>query len=96
MKDFCISAVKYDLLKKHIEYVKVHEDKGTKIGPARIVPREFVADLIRMGKATFQTITLGGNGNWQNGAEIHVIDDEYLTTNKNSTVRDNLGSLPNF
>jgi hypothetical protein len=96
MTDFCISAVRYDSKNEHIDWVKVHEDHGSKIGPARNVPRLFVADLIRLGKATFQTIVKGSDGKWQNGALIHVVDENYLSTDRNSTKRDNLGNLPTF
>lgn len=96
MFDFCISAVRYDSENQHIEWVKVHEDKGATIGPARQVPRAFVADLIRLEKATFQTVIKMSNGNFANGAHIHVIDDIYLTTDRNNTKRDNLGNLPTF
>lgn len=96
MTDFCISAVRYDSNNQHIELLKVHEDRGSSIGPFRSVPRLFVADLIRLGKATFQTVVKGSNGNWQNGAHVHVIDEDYLSTDRNSTKRDNLGNLPTF
>lgn len=96
MSDFCISAVRYDSNNEHIDWVKVHEHRGSSIGTARTVHRAFVADLIRLGKATFQTIVKGSNGNWQNGAPVHVIDEIYLWTDRNSPKRDNLGKLPTF
>lgn len=96
MTDFCISAVSYDATKQHIDWVRVHQDLDTKIGPSRTVARAFVADLIRLNKATFQTIIKDSEGKWQNGAHVHVTDGEYLTTDRNSTKRDNLGNLPTF
>lgn len=96
MTDFCISAVRYDSKNEHIDWVKVHEDRGSSIGPYRRVPRLFVADLIRLGKATFQTVVQGSDGKWQDGAHVHVIDNDYLSTDRNSTKRDNLGNLPTF
>lgn len=96
MTDFCISAVRYNSSQQHIDFVMVHQDLNTSVGPSRVVPRVFVADLIRMNKATFQTIVKDTNGTWQNGASVHVIDVEYLTTDRNSTKRDNLGNLPTF
>jgi hypothetical protein len=33
---------------------------------------------------------------WTRGADVHLIDDVYLTTDRNSTERDNLGNLPEF
>lgn len=96
MADFCISAVRYDSNNQHIDWLKVHEDKGLSIGPARSVPRLFVVDLIRLGKATFQTVVKNSKDQWKDGEHVHVIDDEYLSTDRNSTVRDNLGNLPTF
>ncbi len=96
MADFCITAVRYDKDRSHIEYVHVREEKLKAIGAARVVPRVFVADLIRLGKATFQTRIKSADDKWKVGADVHLIDDEYLTTDKNSTKRDNLGNLPEF
>jgi hypothetical protein len=96
MADFCITAVRYNQDRSHIEFVRVKEEKPGEIGPNRTVPRAFVADLIRLGKVTFQTRTETPEKKWKVGAQVHVIDDVYLTTNKNSTKRDNLENLPEF
>lgn len=97
MVNFCVTAVRYNEDKDHIEAVKVHEEKenGAKIGPGRTVDRAFVADLIRKGLATFQTRVQVPDG-WAVGADIHVIEDQYLSTDRNSRTRDNLGNLPPF
>ena len=96
MTDFCITAVRYNQERSHIEFVRVKEEKPGEIGPNRTVPRAFVADLIRLGKVTFQTRTKTPEGKWKTGAQVHLIDDIYLTTNKNSSERDNLENLPEF
>ncbi|MGX9779183.1 DUF3892 domain-containing protein [Pseudomonas aeruginosa] len=100
MADFCITAVRYNKDQSHIEYVQVREEikrEGQiKIGAARAVPRAFVADLIRRGNAAFQTRTKTADDKWKVGADVHLIDDEYLTTDRNSIKRDNLGNLPEF
>ncbi|HHA2786220.1 TPA: DUF3892 domain-containing protein [Stenotrophomonas maltophilia] len=96
MTDFCITAVRYSSNGSHIEYVYVNEELPGKIGSNRVVPRAFVADLIRMKKATFQTRVETPEGKFRVGAAVHVIDDQYLTTDPNSTKRDNLGNLPQF
>jgi hypothetical protein len=100
MVDFCISAVRYNEKREHIVYLKVRERKtsGTKwsVGPARTVARAFVADLIRLNKASFETIVKGKDDLWWHGAHVHVVDDEYLSTDRNQTKRDNLGNLPEF
>lgn len=97
MADFCITKVRYATGKTHIEAVHVREEKSTTIGDARVVPRAFVADLIRLGKATFITRTVNPeNGKYQKGADVHVIDDIYITTDPNNRKRDNLENLPEF
>lgn len=100
MADFCITHVRYNKDKTHITYVKVREeivvDKKIKLGPSRTVARGFVADLIRLDKATFQTRVLNDNNQLARGAKVHLFDEEYLSTDKNSSKRDNLGNLPEF
>jgi hypothetical protein len=100
MVDFCISEVRYDEKNEHIEWLKVHErqTKGTAwyVGPMRLVPRAFVADLIRLNKASFETIVKNASNQFIHGAHVHVIDGAYLTTDRNNTKRDNLGRLPVF
>lgn len=96
MADFCITAVKYSSSREHIEWLRVNEEKPGEIGPDRVVSRAFVADLIRLNKATFQTRTVTSEGKWRVGADVHVVDGTFLTTNRNSTKRDNLENLPEF
>lgn len=57
MEDFYISAIKMDSNNQHIEFVKIHENLGKKIGPGTVNSRAFVGELIRKGKAEFKTIT---------------------------------------
>ena len=96
MTDFCITAVRYSTDRKHINYVQVGEEKSGSIGTRRTVERAFVADLIRLGKASFQTRIKKADGLLYVGAHVHLIDNTFLTTDKNGTERDNLGSLPEF
>jgi len=96
MTDFCITAVRYNTDRKHISYVQVREEKPDSVGSRRTVARAFVADLIRLGKASFQTRIKKADGKFYPGAHIHLIDDTFLSTDKNSSERDNLGSLPEF
>lgn len=95
MADFCITAVQYSEDNKHIEWVEVREElPERKIGFPRIVSREFVADLIRLKKATFQTRTITAEKKWALGAQVHVIGKDFITTDPDKTVKDNLGNLP--
>jgi len=96
MTDFCITAVRYSTDRKHINYVQVGEEQTGSIGTRRTVERAFVADLIRLGKASFQTRIKKADGLLYVGARVHLIDDTYLTTDRNSTERDNLENLPEF
>lgn len=96
MADFCITAIRLSSNGEHIEDVHVREEQETSISPPRVVARAFVADLIRLNKATFITRVKNANGNWSVGANIHVIDEQYLSTDRNSSKRDNLGNLPKF
>ncbi|MGG3796544.1 hypothetical protein ABEU86_20110 [Pseudomonas paraversuta] len=96
MTDFCITAVRYNKAKEHIEFVVVREEKPENVGRPRTVSRAFVADLIRLEKATFQTRFQDAEGLWDRGARVHVLEEVFLTTDKNSTKRDNLGALPEF
>ncbi|WP_288081622.1 DUF3892 domain-containing protein [Pseudomonas sp.] len=97
MADFYITDVRYDKAHARIDWVRVREDLGRdKVGPWRMVPRQFIVDLIRMGKVSFQTKTQDRNGAWKNGASVEVYADEFLTTEGNRTEKDNLGELPEF
>lgn len=97
MVDFYISAIKMDSTNQHIEFVKVHEDLGDKIGPGTVNSRAFVGELIRKGKAEFKTIIYNKEKKlWFDGAKVEVMADDYITTDPNKTKRDNLGNLPTF
>ncbi|WP_122219220.1 DUF3892 domain-containing protein [Pseudomonas syringae group genomosp. 7] len=96
MTDYCISAVRYDKDDKHIELVKLHKDYGSSVGDEMVCARAFVADLISTHNVSFQTIVPQVKGGWLDGSPIHVVDDVYLSTDANSTKRDNLGSLQRF
>ena len=96
--DYCISEVRYDSNNKHIDKVKVHEDKGDKMGSASEWSRAAVVTSIE-DKKTFVTITKNSEGNWKKGAEvgiIHVNLKKYLRTDRDKTESDNLGKLPTF
>lgn len=95
MANFCITHVKYSTDGKHIEWLGVREEFETTVGPMRLVQRAFVAALIRQGLATFITRTwITETEKWKKGAEVHVLEEKYLTTDPNKTKRDNLGELP--
>lgn len=95
MPDFAVIAVRYNQAKTHIEFVKVARLLPGVLGAHRTVPRAFIADLINVGKSTFKTY-VPRDGKYYSGADIHVIDDEFITTDPNIRKRDNLENLPEF
>lgn len=92
---YYISAVRMNANNQHIDYVKIIK-AGNGSANASINSRQFVAELINDGAASFKTITKNTANQWVYGADVHVIDGIYLTTDRNSTKRDNLGNLPKF
>lgn len=95
MADFCITKVKYSANGQHIEWLAVREEFDNTVGPERIVQRAFVAALIRRDLATFITRTWNQvKETYTKGSDVHVVEDFYLSTDRNNTKRDNLGSLP--
>lgn len=97
MADFYISAIKMDITGQHIEFVKVHENRGATFGPGTVNSRAFVGELIKTGKVEFKTIIKNeAKNNWLDGAKVEVTDEGYITTHPNKTTLDNLGNLPEF
>lgn len=95
MANFCITHVKYSNDGKHIEWLGVREELEGAVGPMRLVQRAFVAALVRQELATFITRTWNPKTEkWRRGADVHVLEETYLTTDPNKTKRDNLGELP--
>lgn len=92
MTDFYICAIHRDKPGGHIQQVKV-----IKSGKAlqMTTDRAFVAELITLGNTKFKTIFMV-NGAWRYGADVHVVDGEFLATDRNARKEDNLESLPTF
>jgi hypothetical protein len=96
--DFCISGVSYNSDHTHIIKVKVHEDKGDKVGAPTEEPRVYVVASIEKGKS-FVTILKNDKGDWKQGAKVEIIpvhETKYIRTDKNRTAADNLENLPEF
>ncbi|WET08860.1 DUF3892 domain-containing protein [Pseudomonas sp. D3] len=95
MADFCITKVKYSSDGQHIEWLAVREELEKTVGTERLVQRAFVASLIRLGRASFITRVWDQvQETFKKGADVHVVEDHYLSTDRNNSKRDNLGSLP--
>lgn len=96
MSDFCITEIQYSDDRKQITYVRVRENLFRDVGPARTVPRAFVADLIQSNKVTFKTKFQTNEGDWRDGVTVYVIGNGALTTAKDSFRRDGFENLPEF
>ncbi|KPG95950.1 hypothetical protein AEQ67_18575 [Pseudomonas sp. RIT-PI-q] len=92
MTDFYVSGIRKDKATGHIQQVQVIKNGSSK---RLTTDREFVANLITIGRTTFQTI-FWDKDQWRYGAMIHVIDDLFISTDANALVQDNLDSLPHF
>lgn len=95
--DYCISNVRYNTKKTHIEQVKVYEDNGNKLVNPSAWTRSKVLQNLNAGK-TFVTVTIENNS-WQKGAmvkKVTIRGTDYIKTVKDSTEKDNLGKLPTF
>lgn len=96
--DYLISAVKYDHDHKHIDKVKVHEDKGDSVGEPKIDTRMEVVSVINKG-FTFVTIYKNDQGSWNKGQKVFVVtinNKKYIKTVDNEKEEDNLENLPEF
>lgn len=91
---FYITAVRMNQANTHIDSVKIVQ-AGKRMNEATINSRQFVAELINKNAAEFKT-WVRIDGEWKVGAQVHVVDDVYLSTDRNSTKRDNLANLPRF
>lgn len=92
MADFFISGIRREKPSGHIQQVQVIRS-GTAV--RMITDRAFVAELITLGKTTFQTVFWQNNA-WRYGAYVHVVDGVYIATDRNARTEDNLESLPTF
>ena len=94
--DYLISAVKYNFEHTLIVDVKRHLDQGDAIARANIVNRNIVVDNLRKG-LRYKTIYQSQNNKWKMGEEIRIIPNSgFITTDPNTTTRDNIGNIQEF
>lgn len=98
--DYLISEVRYaeTATTKHISSVKVHDDKGDKVGSSTVWTRQDVINAID-SKNTFCTITKTEKGEWKKGAmieKIQISNEWFIKTERDNTKKDNLENLPEF
>ncbi|MFC3338818.1 hypothetical protein [Paracandidimonas soli] len=106
MVDFYIAAVRYTEDRSSISQVKIARiyitEKGTGMaGHEIVVPARFICELLRTGKLSIWTATKRRKPGsrvtmYDQGAEVQLFADKYLTTSPNGIHRDNLGELPEF
>lgn len=95
--DYLISAVRYNTNHTHITHLKVHEDKGDKVGPGKPLFRLTVVERLKSG-STFATI-FKDNSVWRKGQKVIVVKIngiDYVKTIDNGKEEDNLENLPEF
>lgn len=97
--DYLISGVRYsEGTKNYISNLRVHEDKGDKVGASFELSKEEIVNKIN-SKYTFVTILKTKDGEWAKGEDVRVYSrnrNSYLRTDSNSIEADNLGELPEF
>jgi len=96
--DYCISAVRYDGGRRHIDKVRVHACDGGGIGAAYECPRSEVVAAMGVWKS-FVTILEEADENWVKCEDVRISEvggRKYLRTDGSSFEFDDLGSLPEF
>lgn len=98
MAEYFILAVGYSEEEEHIEWALVARfETNHDCVMTAVVERDFLVDLLRTESATFRTATVNpATGKFRKGADVHVIGDEFLSTDANDVTHDNLGKLPRF
>lgn len=94
--DFCISAVRYNQARTHIDAVRVHEHLGKSLSNGEVWSRQRVVSTIDAGY-TFTTVVADANGYWLQGAAVNVVQvgrQRFLRTDRDQWEADNLGNLP--
>ncbi len=96
--DYCISAVRYDGGRRHIDKVRVHAVAGDSIGNACEIPRSEVAAAMGVMRS-FITITEDADGNWVKAGDVRIIEvngKKHLRTDCMKEDSDSFGNLPEF
>jgi hypothetical protein len=98
--DYVITRVRFNVAGTHIEQVEVADDAGDRIGTKR---NEMRATVLAKIKANKTYVTAPPSTTEPNkvtkGARVGIVSVntiEYLRTDANKTVRDNLDNLPRY
>lgn len=95
--DYCVSKVKYNSRRTHIDSVIAVVDLGEKLGESKEMPRSEVIEKISSGKS-FITMTLGAT-RWNKGQLLKVVKiggTEFIKTTADQNTADNLGELSEY
>ncbi len=94
--DYLISAVRYNPQHTHIVKVKRHLDTGEGVATFNIINKILVVKDLIDGK-TYKTAYQENDGKWREGEDVRLVANTgFITTDPNTTTRDNLGNLPEF
>lgn len=100
MPEYWVVNVHYDENHSRIKSLKLRRfDTSRKqlLIPPMETSREFLADLIGAEAAVFKTATWNAKTElWSPGEIIHVVGNNFISTNRNEKTKDNLGELPEF
>ena len=70
--DYCISAVRFNSIHTHIDYLRAAVDKGDSIGPMQDYSRSSIVAAIKQG-TTFVTVFRGPDGNFRKGQRVYIV-----------------------
>lgn len=95
--DYAVVAVSFNADGTHINKLRCRPDNGEDLGSEVTFTRKEVIDMIGK-KKTFVTATKNANGKYDKGQDVmtYVLEEHFLKTRKDSSVRDNLDNLPTF
>ncbi|TGL52009.1 DUF3892 domain-containing protein [Leptospira wolffii] len=90
--NYYVSAVRKDYFKSRIEQLKV-SSASSNIESGTFWTRATVRSFIESGYI-FYTAYRDSQRTWRKGARITLYGDNFLTTDRDSTDKDNLDNLP--
>jgi hypothetical protein len=96
--DYCISAVRFNDKRTHIDKVRRHPDNDTSIGAGAEVSRENVVTDLKRG-TTYFTIFKDQSDKWSKGQSVYIVKingTEFIKTVDDKTTKDNLDKLAEF
>ena len=94
--DYLISAVRYNPQHTHIVNVKRHLDTGEGVATFDIIGRIIVVKDLKDRKA-YKTNYQDNDRKWRESEHVRLVANTgFITTDPNTTTRDNLGNLPEF